>query len=56
MVPLHTRPVRPARWLQLAFPAQTNSKFYILLLRSNLISLDRQKSMTYSIPGTVIEL
>ena len=55
-MPLHTLPVLPARWLQLALLAQTNSKFSMRLLKSNLTSFDKQKSMTYFTPNTVIEL
>jgi hypothetical protein len=56
IIPSQTLPVRPALWLQLALLAQTNSKFYILLLKSKRTSFVRQKSMIYLTPSTVIEL
>lgn len=56
MVPSQTLPVLPALCSQLALLVQTSYRFSILLLRSNLTSLVRQKSMTYSTPKTVMEL
>lgn len=55
-MPLHTLPVLPALCSQLALLAHTSYKFSMRLFWLKLISLDRQKSITYLTPITVMEL